>query len=187
MLMAGLVFVGNMALYIFLVKMFRQRFVAAITLAAIIYFTQLFFASFYAEISGPRFAYFPVRTIVPAITLCLIAFMHTARNKRAKTILFAFAALVATGGIFWNPETGLVVVLALAGYMVYCTLCEHRITDKDFWKKATVSFAAIVAAFSANLLTLQFITINRTGVRGGGGIRCPACFGLFPPFRAMGF
>jgi hypothetical protein len=170
-LMGALVFIGNMAIYIFLVKMLRQRFAAAITLAAVIFFAQILHVFIFFSL--PHYAYFPIRTIVPAITLCLISFIHTARSEKARFAFFAAAALVAAEGILWNPETGLVAALTLAGYMIYCALCEHNIMDKEFWKKTAIALSMLTGCFLACFLALQLITISRTG---GGG---------YPPSRLL--
>jgi hypothetical protein len=159
-LMGALVFIGNIALYIFLVKTLRCRFVAAVTLLAIIYYSQI---RTMLVMFNAYYAYLPIRTIVPMLTLCLIGFIHTTPNARIKRILFVCAALVATGGIFWNPESGLASVFSLAGYMAYCTLCEYRITARKFWKKIGLSLIVIVGSWGWWLLLLQLVTLNSSG------------------------
>jgi hypothetical protein len=160
-LMGGLVFLGNVALYVFLVKILHQRFIAAVTMAAIIYFTQMYVLLTYSP--APHYAYLPIRTVVPMLTLCLISFVHAAKKPRARLALYVCTALTATGGILWNPETGLVAVLALAGYMVYCSLCEYSLTETPFWKKTGSSLAIIVGSFCFWFLLLQLVTVRRSG------------------------
>jgi hypothetical protein len=155
-LMWALVFLGNVALYVFLVKMLRQRFMAAVTMAAIVYFSQVFDFT-------PYYAYLPIRTVIPMFTLCLISFIHTAKKPRARLALYLCAALTATGGLLWNPETGLAAVLALTGYMLYCALGEYPLTEIKFWKKSGFIIATIAGAFGFWFLLLQLVTVKRSG------------------------
>jgi hypothetical protein len=124
---------------------------------------------FFTQIEGltywraPHYANFPIRTLAPALTLCLLAFIHTAQSQRAKTVLLVLAALVATGGIFWCPDSGLVATAALLGYVCYRLLCEHKITSAMFWRKTAFSLAALVLSFLLWFLLLQGVTAARTG------------------------
>jgi hypothetical protein len=163
-LMGWLVFVGNIALYVFLVKMFRGRLSAALTLMAIMFFNQVLALKTFG--GNPYYAYWPIRTIAPVLTLCLISFIHTARDLKSKTVFLVLAALAAAAGVFWNTETGVVAIMTLAGYMVYCALAENKLTEPAFWKKAGFSFAIIAACFAGCYLLLLFIT----AMIGGGGV-----------------
>jgi hypothetical protein len=160
-LMGALIFVGNMALYIYLVKMFRHRFVAAVTMVALLFFIQL--RGTVMPGYTPYYAYLPIRTITPMITLCLIAFIHTAQTRKVKTFLFVLAAFVATGGILWNPETGLIATATLVAYAVYCNLCKYSVTGVGFWRMTSFSLIIIGGVFLACFLALQLITIGRSG------------------------
>jgi hypothetical protein len=159
-LMGVLVFLGNIALYMFLVKMFRNKFVAAMTVAAIVYFSQTYLFLFF---EAPYYAYLPIRTIIPMFTLSLVGFVHTAQGQRVRPALSVCAALIAVGGIYWNPESGFAAVLTLVGYMVYRAWYTHGLTDKQFWKETALTLALVVLCFLVWFSLLQFITANRSG------------------------
>jgi hypothetical protein len=161
MLLGILLLINNIALYVFLIKMFRRRSIAAVTMAAILFFTQVFYKVL-AD-GYPHYAYLPIRTIVSAITLGLIGFIHTTQARKAKIAFIIAAAFVATGGILWSPETGLIATVTLAGFMLYRALAEHRLTEAAFWKKAAFALTTIILCFLVWMLILQLVTIRRSG------------------------
>jgi hypothetical protein len=96
----------------------------------------------------PYFQYFPLRTIFPVIAAWALVRYLTIRS----TARFLTLYVVASSAILWNPETGIVVMIAVLLTTLYDEFSRHDLRNGVLvlCKAACVS-AVVIAVFSGYL------------------------------------
>ncbi len=91
----------------------------------------------------PYFAYCPIRTIVPAISIFLMMMYLKYPRRRVLPVLGA----VAGAGVFWNLDSGITVAVAVFSFLAVETLagCLRKEPDWRPLKEFAFWFAALFA------------------------------------------
>jgi hypothetical protein len=93
----------------------------------------------------PYFQYFPLRTIFPAATACLIA----EYLKNRSSALFYCLYGVASCAILWNPETGIIALIAVLLTTLYDQYSLHGLSSGlRHMAKGLAVFVCVIILFS---------------------------------------
>ena len=142
-------------------RMSKNRAVAFMSAVGLITFCALIPMLYTAS---PYFQYFPLRAIGPVSVLFFIIMFHTSKIKKARVVYFIFAAIAATFGVLWNPETGLIASLALVAYFAYDSFSLFgTLKSKGLWVRMGKAMAVIAVSFTVAIAILEIITKVRTG------------------------
>jgi len=146
-------------LYITIFKLFKSKIISLVVTSSIIFFCQNFPLTY----SYPYFQYYPIRVIIPVLVLFFTVMLHFEKNLKFKYLYFTFASLVASFGIFWNPETGLICLAAIIVYILYDCLIKYKIAENNFWNNIRKYAFIVILSLGFSIIVMQIITKIRSG------------------------
>ncbi len=152
-----LVFVILLCLAIFLNKVIKNKIIYLITFLSIIY---VGFIKGIIITSGIYLQYIPHRMLFPALMLLYILFYLKSKNKFFSKIL---GAILVAFSIFWNFETGFVVLLTLIMFFGYEILYFNSFKDKKTYKEIFKVLVFVICSLVLYVLLINVITFIRTG------------------------
>ena len=149
--MSLLIVVSFAMIFISMLRTIKIKFVVFLGFASMLYMTLLLH-----RIATPfdaLFAIFPIRQLIPAITLCIASFYFY--NKKKK-VFYITSFILLPLSVLWNPEFGLVCLFAWT-----ITLCytEFKSTDKKTIVKGClkhifIAITSLVLVFSTYSLVI---------------------------------
>jgi len=97
----------------------RNKIVGLVYVVLMVYFSNSLFNALRGICYDPYFAYYPIRTIVPALSIFLVMrYLKFEHDRRTLPLLGA----VAGAGVFWNLDSGITVAVALFAFFAVETL-----------------------------------------------------------------
>lgn len=149
----------RLLLYIIIYKLFKSKIISLVVTSSIVFFCQIFPLTY----SHPHLQYYPIRVIIPVLVLFFIVMFHE-NDSKFKNLFFIFASLAASLGIFWNPESGLISLAALIGYVLCDHLIKYNILGKYFWNNIKNYIYNIILSLGFSIIFIQIITKIRSGL-----------------------
>ena len=105
--------------------------------------------------------YMPHRTLWISIILLWITIYLRKREK--KLLLEVIGYFISSFALFWNLETGLVVLLIWSGFLLYQVLFFHSIKDKKTYVEITKIIFLAILSFFLTWIMVMIIGYMRTG------------------------
>lgn len=154
-----LVLIVFMSIFIVLWRNIKNKVLTLVALLAIVVNANVL----YAFDAGYYLQYNPHRMLGPTLILLIFTLFNTARSPKTKMILRNLGFAVGAFAMFWNIDSGIIVVFAWALILIYQFALEFKLNDKRLYfqsfKVLGLSFVSILFAF----LTLTLITFARSG------------------------
>lgn len=107
--------------------------------------------------------YVPHRILFPSIILAYIVFYLKFRNKKYKNILQFIGFIISAFAIFWNMETGVVVLGTWIMFLGYEILFFNSFKEKKTYKEIGKVFLMTCFTIIFYFVILNLITFARTG------------------------
>ena len=141
-------------------KMIKNKVIALITNLSIIFclILQCFLTN-----EGPYLQYMPHRVLFVSIILLFITIYLKHNNTRRKNILQLIGFLICAFSIFWNIETGFIVLIVWTAFLGYEILFYNSLKDKKTYLLLLKLILMCIVTIISTCITIALITYIRTG------------------------
>lgn len=141
-------------------KNIKNKAVAFVTTMAMIFLMIIY--SFIKN-KGPYIQYMPHRVLFNSIILLLINIYLKYRNTNKKAVLQILGFLISAFAIFWNIETGIIVLIVWTAFLGYEVLFFNSLKNKNTY----ISIAKILVMAIISLATAYFMVAIISYIRTG--------------------
>lgn len=159
-IVSGLIFIILGCFAVFINKVIKNKVIALIATLSVIYtlIIQHFFVT-----DGYYLQYVPHRVLFPALILVYMILYLNLREKGHKAFLELGGFIISAFAIFWNLDTGIIVLGVWVCFLGYEILFFGSLKDKNTYKE--IGKVILMAIFSVLLyfVILNVITFARTG------------------------
>lgn len=159
-IVSGLVIVSFGCFAVFSGKVIKNKLVWVITFFSIIY---TLVVSRFKFTTSVYLQYVPHRILFPSIILVYMLLYFKLRNKKYKTLWQLLGFVISALAIFWNLETGFIVLALWILFLGYEVLFFYKTKDKKVYKEIVKIILMICFAILIFFIILNLITFTRTG------------------------
>ena len=156
LIMTVLVAICYLSIFFSLTLLLKNKLFSTLCAAAIINWMGEFTGVYYLQ-------YVPQRFLFPSVLLLLCVLYLAAKKMSQKKWLKAVTFFIISLSLLWNLDTGLVVAIAYPAFLIYQSLAEHNLKDRQLYRDIGSAFAGTLAAAVGAYLLLLLITYVRTG------------------------
>ncbi|MFA5197260.1 MAG: hypothetical protein WC437_02445 [Patescibacteria group bacterium] len=137
-------------IFLFLIKNIKNSIVAILSFFTIMFYSAGLMAP------EPYFQYWPIRTLFPFLIILLASLYFKNKNNKLYIIIFLLASL----GILWNLDTGIVTFLGWILALIYQELFN---TKRVFIKNSLRHIICSLIMITLTLISFSLFTYTRAG------------------------
>ncbi len=113
----------------------------------------------------PYFQYYPIRFLVPALSVFMLFLIIGARKENVRYSLSIIFSFILGFLVFWNFDSGITVAIAWAGFFLLLAVAEVLRTRKIKNKASSMCFSVLsMLAIGAGTAVFMLIEFDRSGI-----------------------
>jgi len=159
LIMAVLILIINSSVLVVMWQNVKNKIIVIISFMAFLYYSN----AFYPNLNGYYLQYNPQRMLCPALILLICSLFANSKSNVARLKYTILGYVICTFSLFWNIDTGAIVILAWCVFLIYNELLVHNFKELRLYIKTLkiLLFTAISSASAYILIVI--ITLARTG------------------------
>ena len=156
---AVMIFIAFGSIFFVLWQNVKNKILVLVSFCSIIYVTNCF----YYSSNIYYFQYTPHRLIGPALLLLVVSLFLHATDEAKKKILYIIGFVVSTFSLFWNFDTGVIVVASWALFLLYRIALEYKLSEKRFYIESLKVCVYSIGVVIVTVLSVLLITLIKSG------------------------